>query len=144
MSAYHSANTGVQVDAAITLTHQNKTDIVDFAARIAALEASAAHVARITSILVGTVVINATFAVLVAQDFTATVTGAAVGDLVHIYPALSAGYPATIGNANNLMCIGSWVSATNTVKCRWICINNSGDVSYNFTFNVVVFKVSTS
>lgn len=133
--SYNSAYSGTQIDASVALSQTNKNSIVTLFAAVEAL--------GISQILLGEMLVDATFSPAVTQDFTATgITGAAVGDPVFVYSGLAAGWPQTIGGENPLQCQGGWVSAANTVKTRWYLPVSVGDQAFSFTIKFLVLKLT--
>lgn len=66
------------------------------------------------------------------SDLTVTVTGAAVGDVVTVAPALAA--------ISAHSCYTAWVSAVNTVTVRFNNYNTAAADPASATFNVIVSK----
>lgn len=137
MGNYQSAHTGAELDASVLLSQNNKDSITDIEAVIAAPR-------KITGILTVDVAINATFAAGIAQTFTASLSGAAIGDVCIPYSGIAGGYAAqTIGGANPLVISGCWVSSADTVSVR-VHVPITSGVAYNFTMKVLVLQLNLS
>lgn len=127
--SYQSANTGAQIDAAVTLSSQNKSAITTINSKIESYRRS--------------VDIAATFAPGVAQELTVAVAGAVVGDPILLYSTSTSQLP-TGPDGEVLHCNALWVSASGQVTLRFVLLTGEDPVEFDFTMMVLVMKLGTT